>query len=132
MANINIIKAKLTLRELACAFFEKNEALLKNKFFLSKEVIEEAYDSLKEISIKDSFKDFSPPSSDCNITLEDGDDKTDNNAPIRIFPLNSGGWGYEMDIFLREKKSDLTMRGAFGEDFNEFHGRIEFYMFEVM
>ena len=46
--------------------------------------------------------------------------------------MSSGGWGYEMDVYIRDKKSDLTMRGELPEDFYKNPHGLKFHLFEVM
>ncbi|GKS83693.1 hypothetical protein AVMA1855_06095 [Acidovorax sp. SUPP1855] len=128
---INLEKAKSEVILLGKSFFEGNKNLLKKHFNLSDELIEEGFEQLK-ISTKDCYKDLSPPPTTCDFSIEEDDDDEENeSAPLRIYKLDTGGWGYEMDIFRSERKTDVTMRGEYPTDFNE-NGNIKFHLFEVM
>ncbi|WP_156957858.1 hypothetical protein [Paracidovorax oryzae] len=128
---LDLAKAKSALLLLGTSFFMGEENTLKDRFNLNHELIQEGLERLSELT-KNNRGDLSPPAADCEISIEEDDDDEENeDAPIRIYKLNEGGWGFEMDIFKSGEKTDITMRGEFPIDFNE-KNNIEFHMFEVM
>lgn len=95
--------------------------------------MDEEREVLKNYLGKDDFTALSPPPTGSKITQENDDIYAkDDRVSIRIYPLNSGDWGYEMDVYIRDKKSDLTMRGELPEDFYKNPHGLKFHLFEVM
>lgn len=95
--------------------------------------MDEEREALKNYLGKDDFTALSPPPKGSKITQENDDIYAkDDRVSIRIYPLNSGDWGYEMDVYIRDKKSDLTMRGELPEDFYKNPHGLKFHLFEVM
>lgn len=128
---INAEKAAFEIIRVADAFFQGNHFVLSAELNLSNELITEGFEQLKSIG-NGIYHDLTAPPSGCSISVEEDDeDQANEDAPIRIYKLNTGGWGYEMDTFKSGKKTDLTMRGELASDFNESRA-IQFYMFEVM
>lgn len=130
---INIQKAKNSILSLGEAFFQDDRISLAQKFQLSADQIDEGFDSLKRYTKNGNINDLSSPSVDCEISIEEDDEDEENEeAPLRIYSLDSGGWGYEMDVLLKNQPSDITMRGELSADFNTSDFGIKFHLFEVM
>lgn len=130
---LNLENAEKIIHLLATALFDQDLKTLENRFSISPLQMDEAFEVLEDYLGKDDFTSLTPPPAGSKIVLEDDDICVeDERASIRIYPLNSGGWGYEMDIFLRDKRSDLTMRGELPGDFCKNPHAIRFHLFEVM
>jgi hypothetical protein len=129
----NLQNAEKSIRLLATAFFHHDLKTLEKYFGINGLQMNEAIEILRDFLEKDDCTSLSAPPQGSKIILEDDDIcAEDEHASIRIYPLNSGGWGYEMDVFIGGQKSDLTMRGELSEDFCENPRGIKFHLFEVM
>lgn len=95
--------------------------------------MDEAFEALENYLGKDDFTSLAPPPIGSHIVLEEDEICAgDENSSIRLYRLNYGGWGYEMDVFRQDKRCDLTMRGELPGDFGKNPHSIKFHLFEVM
>lgn len=130
---INIQMAEKYIHLLATSFFHQDFEKLNEYFSISPLQADEAFDTLRDFLNKEDFTSLSPPPPGNKTVMEEDEVCADDeNASIRIYPLNCGGWGYEMDVFSGDMRSDLTMRGELPEDFCENPRSIRFHLFEVM
>ena len=130
---LNIQIADKYIHLLATAFFQQDLKTLTEYFSISLLQANEAFDTLRDFLEKDDFTSLFPPPPGSKAVMEENEVSADDeNASIRIYRLNCGGWGYEMDVFSGDMRSDLTMRGELPEDFCKNPRSIKFHLFEVM
>ncbi|PJO37821.1 hypothetical protein CTI10_014270 [Delftia acidovorans] len=130
---LNLETAEKSIRLLATAFFHQDLKTLEAHFGISPLQVDEAFEALENYLGKDDFTSLAPPPIGSQLVLEkDEICADDENSSIRLYRLNYGGWGYEMDVFMQDKSCDLTMRGELPGDFGKNPHGIRFHLFEVM
>jgi len=130
---LNLETAEKSIRLLATAFFHQDLKTLEAHFGISPLQMDEAFEALENHLGKDDFTSLAPPPIGSQLVLEkDEICADDENSSIRVYRLNYGGWGYEMDVFRQDKRCDLTMRGELPGDFGKNPHSIKFHLFEVM